>query len=87
MIEHSYSGLFGTFMTNCEGARKQVRQQGVNLIITLTPFWVVQYFVEKSYEHMSVSTHTISFWTWVGMCNAAGRNFYNDLYDPKLYTG
>lgn len=41
--------------------------------------------MEKGYEHKSVSSHTVSFWTWVNMINAAGRTFYNDLYDPNMY--
>lgn len=46
---------------------------------------VFQTFEAKGYQHMSVITHTVSFWTWVAMVNAAGRNFYNDLYDPDAY--
>ena len=34
---------------------------------------------------MNVSTHTISFWTWVDMVNAAGSTFYNEIYDASCY--
>ena len=46
---------------------------------------IFQTFEAKGYEHMSVATHTVSFWTWVAMVNAVGRNFYNDLFDPDVY--
>lgn len=49
--------------------------------------YVLQYFTEKGHEHMSVSSHTVSFWTWVNMINASGQTFYNHLYDPNVYPG
>lgn len=48
-------------------------------------FLFFQTFEAKGYQHMSVATHTVSFWSWVAMVNAAGKNFYNDLYDPNVY--
>ncbi len=48
-------------------------------------YMYLQSFTEKGYEHMSVSTHTVSYWTWVAMVNSVGTTFYNDLYDPALY--
>ena len=44
-----------------------------------------QTFPDEAHKHMSVATHSISFWMWVGMVNAAGRTFYNELYDPSTY--
>ncbi|CAI8055566.1 Myotubularin-related protein 2 [Geodia barretti] len=40
---------------------------------------------DEAHKHKSVATHTLSFWTWVGMVNAAGRTFFNHLYDPHTY--
>jgi len=45
----------------------------------------MQAFTERGFEHMSVSTHTVSYWTWVAMINSVGHTFYNELYEPKLY--
>jgi hypothetical protein len=39
----------------------------------------------EAHKHKSVATHTLSLWTWVAMVNAAGRTFYNHLYDPDTY--
>jgi hypothetical protein len=40
---------------------------------------------DEAHKHKSVATHTLSFWTWVAMVNAAGRTFFNHLYDPHTY--
>jgi hypothetical protein len=42
-------------------------------------------FSDEAHKHKSVVTHTLSFWMWVSMVNAAGRTFYNHLYDPQTY--
>ncbi len=46
----------------------------------------LQPFTEKGYDHMTVSTHTVSYWTWVGMVNSVGLTFYNELYDSTLQS-
>ena len=46
-----------------------------------------QFLKEKGSEHKKVTSHTISFWSWVAMVNAAGRAFYNELYDSTVYPG
>lgn len=69
--------------------------QEVHVILCLVPVVILnspslpyaQPFSAKGHEHKSVSTHTVSFWVWVSMVNAAGRTFYNDLYDPEAYSG
>ena len=45
----------------------------------------LQTFSDEAHKHKSVTTHTLSFWMWVSMVNAAGRTFYNHLYDPQTY--
>lgn len=45
----------------------------------------LQTFSDEAHKHKSVATHTLSFWTWVAMVNAAGRTFYNHLYDPQTF--
>ena len=93
LVEHSYSGLFGTFMNNNEGDRKKVDSQELkrgnvnfcNMFCYSFLFSSGQIFSEKGYEHVSVSSHTISFWMWVNMVNAAERRFFNEGYDSSCY--
>lgn len=48
-------------------------------------FSFLKTFEAQGYQHMSVATHTVSFWTWVAMVNATGRNFFNELYSREVY--
>jgi hypothetical protein len=56
LVDHSYSGMFGTFLADSHCERQKMEE-------------------------------TVSFWTFVEICNRKDQRFLNTIYDKNLYPG
>lgn len=87
LVDYSYSGLFGTFLTSRESERHVVRGQCHIFTARLLTSILSQDLTPDSDDgRITINDNTVSFWGWLAMVNATDQSFYNELYCPDIYN-